>query len=83
MSPLVDDGAFVLVKKSILSEIKPSTGDLVVFPSPLDGVLNLKKCSAVDDSTVFVTGVNLPESTDSRHFGRINISDLTGIVLLY
>ncbi|MBI9105160.1 MAG: S26 family signal peptidase [Spirochaetales bacterium] len=83
MSPLVTDGSLVLVKKSILLKIKPSAGDLVVFPSPLDGELNIKRCSAVDDSSVFVTGVNLPESTDSRHFGRISIAELTGIVLLY
>ncbi len=83
MSPTSHSGDLVVVKKIILSEIKPSAGDLVVFKSPLDGELNIKKCSVVTDSMVFVTGENLPESTDSRHFGRIPASALTGIVLFY
>jgi signal peptidase I len=68
MSPLLSDGSLVLVKRPGLSEIRPATGDIVVFPSPLNGELNIKKCTAVDDGEVFVTGINLPESTDSRHY---------------
>lgn len=83
MCPTINPGDLVIVKKSFLSEIKPSAGDLVVFQSPLDGELNIKKCSVVSDSMVFVTGENLPESTDSRHFGRIPTEDLMGIVLFY
>ena len=80
MTPLIRDGQLVLVRRY---RIIPSLGDLVIFPSPLTGKLNIKKCTAADDSTVFVTGINLPESTDSRHFGSIPKSSLTGIVLLY
>jgi len=83
MSPLIEDGSLVLVRKPLISALKPAAGDLVVFPSPIDGELNIKKCTAVDDGAVFVIGINLPGSTDSRHFGRIDVTDLTGVVLLY
>ena len=80
MIPLLEDGQFV-VARSIGRA--PRAGDIVVFPSPLDGRLTIKKCTAIDGSSIFVTGVNLPESTDSRHYGRIEVGSLRGIVLFY
>ena len=80
MEPQFSSGDIVLVRNNLLHIRKTCKDDIVVFKSPLSGRLNIKRCSAVDDGGIFVTGYNLPESTDSRHFGRIPAADIRGWV---
>jgi signal peptidase I len=80
MNPVLEDGNFVIIRKYVFHRYEPREGDILVFNSPLSGRLNIKRCSAVYGSTVFLTGTNLPESTDSRHFGRIKKTDIKGSV---
>lgn len=80
MSPDFTDGSYVLTVRNLPGFYSPEAGDDVVFRSPQSGRLNLKRCTAVDGNGIFVTGVNLPESTDSRHFGRIPAEDIEGWV---
>lgn len=76
MSPDFESGSLVIAvkNKAIMHEF--SEGDDIIFRSPLSGRLNIKRCLAVDDSGIFVTGTNLPKSTDSRHYGRIQPEDI-------
>lgn len=80
MTPLLEEGDVVIIKKAVFYHHKPEEGDILIFNNPISGRLNIKRCSAVYGTTVFVTGINLPESTDSRHFGRIKKSDIKGSV---
>ena len=80
MAPQFENGCFVIAGRNIFHLYKPVIGDVIIFTNPLTGKRNIKRCSAVDDTSVFVTGFNMPESTDSRHFGRISISDIEGWV---
>lgn len=80
MEPRIGNGSFVIVRKNILGRGATDVDDLVVFRNPLTHKLNIKVCTAVDDGRIFVIGENLPESTDSRHFGSISESDVQGWV---
>jgi len=80
MEPQFKDGSLVIVKRNLFNIRKTEKDDIVVFTNPLNGRLNIKRCSAADDNSVFVTGFNLPESTDSRHFGSIPAADIRGWV---
>lgn len=80
MAPQFTDGKLIIVRQNRLTNRKPAAGDIIVVTNPLTNRLNIKRCSAVYEDSVFVTGTNLPESTDSRHFGRISIADIKGWV---
>ena len=83
MSPLIEDGDIILVKNRIFSNFNPKKGDILVFRNPETGRLNVKQCSALDGGGIFLTGLNLPDSTDSRHFGRVRPEQIRGKVLFY
>lgn len=78
MSPQFNDGNLIIIRQNRLTHHKTEVGDIVVFTSPLTNRLNIKRCSVVNEDSVFITGTNLSESTDSRHFGRIKNSDIKG-----
>ena len=80
MYPEFTEGDLIITVKPAFFIHKIRKGDDVVFNSPVTGKLNLKRCLAVDNNEVFLTGINLPESTDSRHYGRIALNDIKGWV---
>ena len=80
MEPRIEEGSLVIVRKKVLIWSSTAVDDLVIFRNPLTKKLNIKLCTAVDDGRIFVIGENLPESTDSRHFGSIDESDVQGWV---
>lgn len=54
-------------------------GDIVVFQK--NGKNTIKRIQYLHDRTVFVLGDNPGESTDSRHFGEVDIKDVVGKVI--
>ncbi len=80
MEPEYKEGDLVIIVKyrGLYHDIQE--GDAVVFISPETGRPILKECRYIDGDEAFLTGTNLPESTDSRHFGRISIEDIKGWV---
>ncbi len=71
MEPVLHDKSFIIINRAAYLIGSPKEGDIIVFSDPVSGKMSVKKCQAVKGSEVFVTGINLPESTDSRHYGRI------------
>ena len=55
---------------------KPKVGDIVILQSGI-----IKRIVKVEGEHVFVEGDNRQESTDSRHFGAINKSQIMGKVI--
>jgi signal peptidase I len=80
MEPQFSDGNLVIIRQNRLTRHKIEIGDIIVFTNPLTNRLNIKRCSALNKDSVFATGNNLPESTDSRQFGRIKYADIKGWV---
>ena len=78
MLPLLKNGDYILVRRNFMTNRKTLVGDVVVFSNPVNKKLTIKECSAVMDDSVFVTGINLPLSTDSRHYGRIFKNNIKG-----
>lgn len=76
MSPTLTAGQDIL---SFNWFIKPKVGDLVVVQ--VNGKEIVKRIQNIHDREVFVTGDNLEASTDSRHFGLINMEDIVGKVV--
>jgi len=70
---------------------KPKKGDIVVIKQ--NGKEMVKRVQKVTQSViptnvgiqikVFVTGDNSQESTDSRHFGPVNMDQIIGKVIYY
>lgn len=80
MEPVLHDRSIILINRAAYLLKSPKEGDLVVFSDPLNGEMTVKRCLAVRNSEIFVTGINLPESTDSRHYGRISQDLIIGRV---
>ena len=80
MAPLYSDGDVVIVKKRTVFNNEVEEGDIILFRSPLNGRVNIKECRYIDGDRIFVTGIDLCNSTDSRHFGRISTDDVMGFV---
>jgi len=80
LEPQINEGDYVVTTTLpfILRALK--LGDIVVFKHPVYGTM-VKQIESVDPKTgeIFVIGTH-PQSTDSRHFGPIPQSWLTGKV---
>lgn len=81
LAPEYNEGDYVVITtlSLILRALKP--GDIVVFKHPVYGTM-VKKIKNTNPHTgeIFVIGTH-PKSTDSRHFGPIPQSWLTGKIL--
>jgi signal peptidase I len=75
MMPALKPGTIV-VAYGRPRRIKP--GDVVVFRH--DGREKIKRVQHIDERGVFVVGDNLPLSTDSREFGWLEQSAISGKV---
>lgn len=58
---------------------KPKVGDIVVIK--VDGREMVKRVQLIHGRMIVVTGDNKEESTDSRHFGAVNINQVIGKVI--
>jgi nickel-type superoxide dismutase maturation protease len=81
LSPFFIEGDFVVVSKIPFVLRKIKAGDIVVFRHPVYGTM-IKKVEHIspDGEEFFVLGTH-PESTDSRQFGPLRRSQLTGKVI--
>ncbi len=81
LSPFFVEGDFVVVSKIPFVLRKIKAGDIVVFRHPVYGTM-IKKVEQIspDGEEIFVLGTH-PESTDSRQFGPLRRSQLTGKVI--
>ncbi|OGE26338.1 hypothetical protein A3B42_03595 [Candidatus Daviesbacteria bacterium RIFCSPLOWO2_01_FULL_38_10] len=64
---------------------KVKVGDVVVVKSAKLKVQSeiIKRVQKIIDNKVYLVGDNKTESTDSRHFGPVDQSQITGKVLYY
>ena len=78
MKPTIDEGDELLIaqRKSV------RVGDIVVLEHPRDSdTVILKRVKRLDEGgVVWIEGDNPDESTDSRQFGQVRRSELTGVV---
>lgn len=74
MSPTLKKGQEVLT----FNWAKPKVGDIVVVKDQ-----KIKRVQKIMGSKAYLVGDNKPESTDSRHFGSVDISQIIGKVIYY
>ena len=81
LSPEYEEGDYVVVTTLPFFFDSLKQGDKVVFRHPVYGTM-IKQIQHIDPQTgdLFVIGTH-PQSTDSRQFGAIPLSWLTGKVL--
>ncbi len=81
LSPVYNDGDFVLIVKIPIFLINIRVGDIVVFKHPIYGQL-IKKVHLVSDQEdkIFVVGFH-ENSVDSRQFGAISKKEILGKVI--
>lgn len=82
MEPILHKGEDVLVQAYTATR-QPQVGDVVVIEHPeIKEMYMIKQLVASDTiaGTCQVRGINLEQSTDSRHFGDIPVTHLSGKV---
>lgn len=76
MAPTLKENQIVLVRPK-LRRLKP--GDIVVVKH--DGREKIKRLNKLDGRMVYILGDNAPASTDSRHFGWLELIAVQGKVI--
>ncbi len=76
MLPTLKDGQDILVWCWF---VNPKVGDIVVIKHK--GKEIVKRIENIQNNTVFVTGDNKQESTDSRNFGAVSRLEIVGKVV--
>lgn len=79
MNPTLKEGQDVVSFNWAYLGRKPKVGDIVVIK--VGGKEMVKRVQSVHDREVFVEGDNTTESTDSRHFGPVNMDQVVGRVV--
>ena len=87
MAPTLLDGDRLLVLRGPPRLLRPRAGQLVVArPRALDGREVVKRVDTIAGhcraAVYHLRGDNLPRSTDSRHFGPVARTEITGLALL-
>ena len=82
MVPTLSDGDEVFVDFGAYLQRNPQVGDIVLVQHPHQkGLKIIKRITAVSpQNTLFLTGDNPHESTDSRHYGAVPIALVYGRV---
>ncbi|WP_019508770.1 nickel-type superoxide dismutase maturation protease [Pleurocapsa sp. PCC 7319] len=82
MLPLLEPGTEILINPNAYQKLMPKIGDIIVTTHPYHPELSIvKRITAINkDGSYFLTGDNLTESTDSRHWGSIKLEDIIGQV---
>lgn len=82
MSPLYNDGDYVITSSIPLIFDRISENSIIVFNSPVLGIL-IKKVSSSDDKGIFyVKGIN-PAGISSEKIGPVKKDEIIGAVLLH
>lgn len=79
MLPTLKPGQDILSFNWAYMGRKPKEGDVVVIK--IGGKEMVKRVSKISRSKIFVEGDNKRNSTDSRHFGEVSISQIVGKVV--
>lgn len=82
MSPLYNDGDYVITSSIPLIFDRISENSIIVFNSPVLGIL-IKKVSSSDNKGIFyVKGIN-SDSLSSEKIGPVKKDEIIGTVLLH
>lgn len=76
MWPALKPGRIVI---AIRTTTRARIGDVIIVRH--DGLEKIKRVTDVDIDKVYVEGDNKPYSTDSRHFGWVDITHIQGKVI--
>ena len=84
MSPVLDDGDFLVVDTAAYRRESPRPGDIALVCDPREPSRELinRVIDAGIGQGAWVEGENPPASTDSRHFGRVPRELFRGRVVL-
>jgi phage repressor protein C with HTH and peptisase S24 domain len=80
LAPEFQNGDFVIISKIPFLFAPPSPGDIVAFQQPGYGLLIKRVQSVAPDGGMTVVGSH-PDSIDSREFGPVNQSNISGKVI--
>jgi nickel-type superoxide dismutase maturation protease len=85
MLPLLQPGDEILINPYAYKKSLPKLNDLVVTIHPLQPKITIvKRVTAVNsEEKYFLTGDNVADSTDSRHWGSVELQDILGKVTSY
>lgn len=83
MSPALQPGQEVLVRPLVNQQaLSDWTGTIVCVRHPLkNNLVLLKRLSHFENGKAYLLGDNLPESTDSRSFGPVELHLILGQVV--
>ena len=81
MFPLLQPGNEILIDPHAYKKSLPKLNDIVVTKHPYKPeIIIVKRITAIDGSDYFLTGDNLADSTDSRHWGSVKSEEILGRV---
>lgn len=82
MLPILESGEEILINPHAYKKSLPKINDIIVIHHPLHPELILvKRIIGIDqEGNYFLMGDNLKSSTDSRHWGTVNHSQIAGMV---
>lgn len=81
MSPLYQNGDYVIVSRVSFLLNKPKVGNIAVLRDPRDGKVLIKRITGIENNKYFVEGDSKSMSTDSRHFGYLDRESIIGKVI--
>lgn len=81
MQPLLQPGDEITIDPFSYRQSLPQVGDVVVVVHPHRAkLIVVKRITAIDGGKYFLTGDNPKASTDSRHWGFIEVENILGKV---
>ena len=79
--PEFRDGDYVLTARVPFPSGKIKSGNVIVFRQPVHGLLVKRVQKVLDDGTAFEVRGTQIDSTDSRNFGPVPLSEVLGKVI--
>ena len=79
--PEFRDGDYVLTARVPFPSGKIKSGNVIVFRQPVHGLLVKRVQKVLDDGTAFEVKGTQIDSTDSRNFGPVPLSQVLGKVI--
>ena len=79
--PEFRDGDYVLTARVPFPSGKIKSGNVIVFRQPVHGLLVKRVQEVLDDGTAFDVRGTQMDSTDSRNFGPVSLSQVLGKVI--
>lgn len=75
------DGDYVLTARAPFPSGKIKSGNVIVFRQPVHGLLVKRVQKVLDDGTAFEVRGTQIDSTDSRNYGPVPLSQVLGKVI--